>query len=193
MEQVKKTRASKPTERQKRAFTKTLENIGAVKPLTQTQVLLDAGYPLSVALHSPQQVIESKGFRQLMEEAMPEGELLSKHKELLNATRLDHMVFPLEKPDLTDAHIVELLKDVNCTVRKIVHGETSRHVYFWAMDNKARKDALEMAYKIKGKFVPEVGTGPVTNYNFFYAPQIRELSSKYEDDLEKAIATTQHV
>ncbi len=31
----------------------------------------------------------------------------------------------------------------------------ARHVYFWSADNKARDGALDMAYKLKGKYAPE--------------------------------------
>lgn len=66
-----------------------------------------------------------------------------------------------ERTTLTDGEIIEMLAEVNCRVRRIVHGETARHVYFWSSDNRARKDALDMAYKLKGNYAPEkrlVGT-----------------------------------
>lgn len=56
---------------------------------------------------------------------------------------------------LTDDDIRSLLASTNCTVRRIVHGENARHVYFWSADNRARKDALDMAYKLKGKYAAE--------------------------------------
>lgn len=106
-------------------------------------------------------------------------EIVQKHKELLNSTRVEHMVFPLgpktnsEKEDylnkerekatkkgelygdvdfLSDEDIKELLSEVNCTVRRIVHGETARHVYFWSADNMARDKALDKVYKLKGAY-----------------------------------------
>lgn len=74
------------------------------------------------------------------DDAQPEASLPEEHKE---------------RTTLTDKEIIEMLAEVNCTVRRIVHGETSRHVYFWSPDNNARKNALELAYKIKGRFAPE--------------------------------------
>lgn len=53
---------------------------------------------------------------------------------------------------LTDKDIREMLASVNCTVRKIVNGEQARHVYFWSADNRARKDAVDMAYKITNRY-----------------------------------------
>ena len=112
-------------------------------------------------------------------DSIPDNLLIDTHLGLLNATGLDHMVFPLgcefnrdkekyillKKEDakkkkieyvetdiLSDEDIIELLAGVNCTVRKVVHGDTARHVYFWASDNKARQAGLDMAYKIKGTY-----------------------------------------
>lgn len=56
-----------------------------------------------------------------------------------------------ERTKLTDKEIIKMLAEVSCKVRRIVHGENARHVYFWSPDNRARKDAIDMAYKIKGK------------------------------------------
>lgn len=93
-----------------------------------------------------------------------------------------------ERTTLTDGEIIEMLAEVNCKVRRIVHGNSARHVYFWSPDNKARKEGLEMAYKIKGKYIEPKTPPPAGNtYNFFYQNNIRQISAKYEDDLEKAI------
>jgi hypothetical protein len=62
---------------------------------------------------------------------------------------------PDPRSNLTDDDICKMLADVNCTVRKIVHSGMSRHVYFWSADNRARKDGLDLAYKLKGSFAPE--------------------------------------
>ena len=62
------------------------------------------------------------------------------------------MVFPLK---MTDKMITDLLATVNCTPQKFQHGDTANHVWYWAADNKARKDALDMAYKIKGRYSAE--------------------------------------
>lgn len=68
--------------------------------------------------------------------------------------------FKAERTTLTDKEIVAMLAEVNCTVRRIVHGNSARHVYFWAPDNRARKDGLDMAYKIRNRYpkdTPQLG------------------------------------
>lgn len=61
----------------------------------------------------------------------------------------------VERTTLTDQEIKEMLLEVGCKVKRIVHGEQCRHVYFWSPDNAARQSALNLAYKLKGHFAPE--------------------------------------
>lgn len=151
-------------------------------------------------------VIEAEEtFKQIIDKHLPEELVVKKHLELMNATRMDHMVFPLgpededdinlsgakvfkkeredideagmpeeykERTTLTDKEIIEMLKEVNCVVRRIVHGETARHVYFWAADNMSRDKALDKAYKIRGRYGVETNpanTRSNVTYNFLFS------------------------
>lgn len=110
-----------------------------------------AGYSASYS-EMPGRLKTRKSFTQLLHDILPDDETLYKHHELLNSRRLDHMTFPLK---IDDQEIAELLASVNCVLRKVVHGEQAKHAYFWSMDNKARKDALDMIYKLKGQYAPD--------------------------------------
>jgi len=162
------------TLKQEAAFKETLKNGGNV-----SQAMSTVGYA-ETTVHNPSNLTESDGWKKLVDEYLSDEKLSEVHAGLLASTRLDHMVFPLgpkddgevgiqeddldedgihvavhERMKLSDEDIKEMLAEVNCKVRRIVHGETARHVYFWAADNKARKEALDMAYKLKGKYAPE--------------------------------------
>jgi hypothetical protein len=124
---------------------------------------------------------------QALADAFPDELLQKKHLELMNASRLDHMVFPTgprnesekesyiakdkqkaitegkeyrEIEHITDDDIRDMLESVNCTVRRIVHRDTARDVYFWSADNMARDKALDKAYKIRGSYAAEKIAGP---------------------------------
>lgn len=164
--------------KQKKAFKKSVENHGNI-----SKAMKEAGYTDATA-KNPSNLTSSKAWKELMEEYLPERELALAHKQLLNSTKMDHMVFPLgpadeddinfsgakvsrddelesedneftERTTLTDKEIIEMLAEVNCKVRRIVHGESARHVYFWAYDSKARKDAIDMGYKLRGSYEPD--------------------------------------
>lgn len=179
-----------PTIRQKMAFKKLMENNGK----SVSKAMKESGY--GTTSKNPHLLTESKGFKELLNEYLPEEDLMQVHKQLTLSQRVDHMVFPLgprddehptlsggkkkkekreqtelepqpnggsllrhgeiaERTTLTDKEIVTMLADVNCTVRRIVHGETARHVYFWSPDSKAREKGLDMAYKLRGSYAAE--------------------------------------
>lgn len=116
--------------------------------------MLEVGYSATSALH-PTLVTKTDLWNELLDKHLSRESLASTHAGLLKASRLDHMIFPLESLQLTDAHIREMLAEVNCTVRRISHGDQARHVYFFAPDNKARATALELAYKLRGDFATD--------------------------------------
>lgn len=107
----------------------------------------------SVAVH-PALVTKSVEWNDLLDEMLPRAELLETHRGLLKASRIEHLTFTRDG-EPSDEEIILMLKEVNCVVRKIVHGEQARHVYFFAADNRARKEGLEMAYKLRGDFAAD--------------------------------------
>lgn len=179
------------TTRQKIVYGKLVENGRNGQTLTLGAIMLEAGYSKAIAT-VPAKVIKSKGFQELLDEAMPDDDLLKAHTSLLKSTKIEHMVFPLgpkgdddpnlsgAKPDenaiekagikverttLSDQEIKDMLAEVNCKVKRIVHGETARHVYYWTPNTKAQQDALKLAYDIKGKLTSKEPPGD--SYNVF--------------------------
>lgn len=148
--------------------------------LSFRQAAVAAGLPQSVA-DRPSLITSTPEFAKLLDEYLPQGEILAAHRGLLKAAQIDHMIFadgprnesgcdvfiaernakyegenPYTRDDvLTDDDIREMLADKNCTVRKISRTEQSRHVYFFSPDNRARKDALDMAYKLRGSYAAD--------------------------------------
>lgn len=114
-----------PTVRQKNAVTKTLENIGNSNPKTKGEILLESGYPPSIA-KNPQIVEESKGFKELMEKYLPDSLLAEKHNELLTVPR---------------------------KIRTIRKGEVKEEIE--EIDSTSISKGLDMAYKIKGRYAPD--------------------------------------
>ncbi len=192
----------------RKVLTKLAENGGKL-----AEAIRETGlYSESVA-RNPDKITNSKTWQELVEEEMPDSLLADVHKSLLNASRLDHMVFPLgprneaqrakyveqekakalkanrewvEQDFLTDDDIAEYLADVNCTLRRIVHGETARHVYFFAADNKARDAALDKGYKLKGRYGNEGVPPPRGNtYNFVFSSEAQAQIRALENGLKQ--------
>ena len=155
---------------------KIIENPG----IKIADAIRSAGLSENIATH-PGMLTKSAPFIDLLNEYLPDGELLETHRGLLKAARIDHMVFADGPKDalaaaewlanknakaentrvwtyddiLTDDDIVSMLAEKNCDVRRISRTENSRHVYFWSPDSKARKDALDLAYKLKGSYAAD--------------------------------------
>lgn len=136
------------TIKQKLAAKKIVEYRGNV-----SKAMREAGYKPATA-KNPKNLTESLGWNELMDRHLGDDALLTKHEELLNSTSIGHMVFPLA---MSDEEITELIKSVNCTPQKFMHGDTANHCWFWMPDNRAVKDALDLAYKIKSKYPKEGG------------------------------------
>lgn len=187
-----KSQLRAPTTKQIKAAQLMAENGGKVKPLSKGEILKRAGYSKEVQ-DTPTKVTKSPVFQDLLDQFMPDNDLATVHKRLLNTRKLEHMIFPLgpeneddpnlsgsqpntynpidgipqikQRTTLTDQEIKDMLSEVNCIVKRVVHGETARHVYFWAHDSKAQASALELAYKMKGHIGKE-GQGSGINFNF---------------------------
>lgn len=178
-----------PTTKQERAAKLMSENIRKPKPQPTGELLIEAGYSEAMS-KTPSRITGSVTFQDLLDRYMPDDTLAKTHQRLLETRKIEHMTFPLgpaneddidlsgsqpnkesdiekagaevERTTLTDEEIKTMLKDVNCTVRRIVHGNTARHVYYWVHDSAAQSKALELAYKMKGL----VGKGEANTFVF---------------------------
>ena len=112
----------------------------------------EAGYSGATA-RNPKNLTQSDAWKELLGKALPDKKLLQVHKKILNAQKVEHMVFPL---GMDQADIEKLLNSVGCTPKKIQVGQQAIHVWFWAPDFKARANAVELAYKIKGRITTKI-------------------------------------
>lgn len=170
------------------------------------KALIDAGYS-EVTANSPDKVIETKGFQQLLEERLSDDKLTSVHESLLTARKIEHMIYPTYDPakakereqkmkddcsddtevvkgeQMTDKEIRDLHSELGEEVKKIVHGESARHVYYWSFDNATRDKALDKAYKLKGSYAPEKRAN--VNMNIDVTNQeAQDVADKYEEELK---------
>lgn len=179
-----------PTENQKKVFNRVVERVRNSTKVSISKEMRESGVYSKRTSTKPEKLTRSKGWQTLLETHLSDELLSQTHHDLLKATRLDNMVFPLgvktederlKLPEdkrekvISDEEIVLLLASVNCTVRKIVHGEHARHVYFWSADNKARDGALDMAYKLKGKYAPEKHQSVVAHVDATKLKKIKDI------------------
>lgn len=115
------------------------------------QAMIDAGYSHSYA-NSCTQLTETKDWIKLTEKYLPDNLLATTHNDLMIAKKLEYTLFDA---DVAIEEINEVILKMGCQVAKVVKGKYGTHCYYYAPDNRIRKDATDMAYKVKGKMAPE--------------------------------------
>ena len=93
-----KIKEIKTTIKQKRAFELVKDNKDKLGSMGE--VMREAGYSDNTS-RTPQNLTETKGWNELMEEHFPDDMLAEVHKGLLKSKRIEHMVFPLATEDAT--------------------------------------------------------------------------------------------
>lgn len=138
----------------KKETKKAEKNLGKGKKKSMRMILKEAGYTDNVA-NNPKNVTESKGFNDELDAFLPNNFVLAKHKELMNSHRLDKAPFELAT---TDKQIEELLERVGFQVIAIqtIPMIGKKIAFFFSPDNLARSKALDMFYKLTGRYVTNV-------------------------------------
>jgi hypothetical protein len=148
------------TTRQRALVGKLLESKGSISIY---KAMTAVGYSHNYS-RSSTKVTQSKSFQDLLEEMLPDDELVRVHAKLLRSKKLEHMDFPL---DVTDEEIAWLIKDMGGMLRNIKHGKAAKQVFWWADNHLSQLPALALAYKVKGRLTPSQGTTPVNAYDAF--------------------------
>lgn len=112
------------------------------------EAMLEAGYSPSYSKH-PQDLKKNKAWQRIMKKYLPDDELGKKHQKLLNASKIDHYVFPATTSDEDIKALIDSVEGL--TFIKIQGNAQWKRCYFSVPDNDTQGRMLELAYKIKGK------------------------------------------
>lgn len=139
------------TTKQQRAIAIYVENRGQ---LSVGESMRRAGYS-DASAKNPINLTQSMDWQEAMDEFLPDLDLLTKHKQLMNATKLERAEFPGYVPQ---EKIREILLDAGCAPRNFESNPMTGiiSVWYWAPDTRAQAAALDLAYKLKGKQKLEV-------------------------------------
>lgn len=179
----------------KKVLEKMEENGGNV-----SKAIRDTGlYSPSQAEH-PEKILNSKTWGELMEAEFPDEAIADRHNQLLRASRLEEKVFPTGpkltsnkipgSEDMSDEEIRETFLEADCKVLRILHRTDNRIVYFISPDNIARDKALDKVFKIKGRYLDEVGPrsgGHGNTYNFIFSGPVQEKVKIIEGEIKNML------
>lgn len=174
LNQTKRARPRKPSAKQAKAIKHWLENGGS-----KGEALQAAGYSEAMALN-PQKVFNSPAVQTLLDAAgINPVSVLQQLERKAYARKLEHMTFPPYSPEkarehevkadetledlseqirgeqLTDTDIREMFDELGMSVRRIVHGDMVRHVYYWAENHMANLDAIDKIINLFGLYAPK--------------------------------------
>jgi hypothetical protein len=140
--------------RQRNAVQKLSENIrnsGGKKSISMGKVLREAGYSKQTSL-KPKLVTETKGFKEELTNLMPDETIIKRHGELVNAIKLNQIVFDNSVSDLEIKKIIEW--SAGFKLMKVVRKKRSKQVvcFYWSPDYMTRLVAINMGYKIKNLY-----------------------------------------
>jgi len=107
-----------PTLRQELAAKKIAENLKSDKPIYKGKVLEKVGYSAGIA-KSPSRVLESKGFKEILDKLLPNDRLAKKHKQLLEDEKSEIQIKALDMAYKVKGHYAEEKLDITTKSDKI--------------------------------------------------------------------------
>lgn len=142
------------TLRQQIAVKKLSEIIGnskGQKNISIGRILKEAGYSDETA-KTPQLVTESKGFREEMDNAMPDKKLVDTHEKLFRAVNINKIEFDQSISDIQIKKIIE--GDSDNKIKGVIRTKNRNKIvcYYWSPDRLTRIKAIDMGYKIKNLY-----------------------------------------
>lgn len=132
------------TIKQKLVALKMVENGGSLG-----SAMREVGYSESMA-KNPQKLTKSKGWQEIMSKSIRESELLRVHRQMLGSVRLEKLAFDLDISDEDIRYIISKIKSAKLLV--ISKGPRKKTCYYTMPDERTRDRALDMAYKVWGKY-----------------------------------------
>jgi len=183
-----KTHANRPAALRRRAvIDKVLQSVANGKPIPVSKAMLAVGYSPTTSRAQVCRITGSKDWEDTLEERFPDAYLAEEHDKLIQAGELQHYDFPLNKekktPPLTNDDIKQIIESVpGCRLIYVKDTLYSKTAYFSAPDNRVRKDAIEMAYKLKRRLTPDALV--IDNRK----TRIAKLTNKELADLESKLA-----
>lgn len=116
-----------------------------------------------------------KNYQELLKAVIPLEERAHEHRVLLYDKEIMHYIFP---KSYSDKQIVAIVKSFGFPVMQIKKQGSWKRAYFPVINAKAKKDALDMAYKIDKLYT----NGTTLNQT------INKYAGKSKEELEELVA-----
>lgn len=152
-----------------------------------TQVAIEAGYSENYAKTG--RFKKTEIWDELMEIHLPNSKLARVHGELLGSAEIQHYIFPKlkKKKALSRDEIKAIVESVpGCRLIYIKPDVyTGQIAFFQSPDSKSRREALDMAYKMKGNYAAEKIELTRRKYQDLSNAELAALEKKLIDKIKK--------
>jgi len=120
------------------------------RAVSRKQAMINKGYSESYANSS--HIKKTRSWDIILKEVFNDDFLSEQHLQLFNATETQRFIFPTR---MKDDEIVEMVNEAGFKVITIRPSPLGKMVFYSIPNTRAKKDALDFAYKLKGKYSPE--------------------------------------
>src|SRR3990167_5190031 len=110
-------------------ITEIVRNSKGQKRISLGRILRESGYSDSMSTQ-PARVIQSKSFQALLDRYLPDNTIAEVHGDALEASELNHYIFPVSEDDEVIKDTVESIK--GCKLIRIRKQHTWKRAYFWS-------------------------------------------------------------
>lgn len=152
---VKEKRESAVQIRHKLVLKKMAENGGKV-----STAMRETGFAPHY-VNNPQKLTNTKSFKKLLDEFLPEDMLLRVHAEQIGSWRVNQMTFAKQ---VSEEQIYDFFESINRSIKKIVEIPTGILVLYYDVDNNSRNKALELGFRLRKKLTDKVEVKDTTPY-----------------------------
>lgn len=164
------------TIKQKKVAELIIKNKGNV-----SKSMIEAGYSKASA-KNPIRVTGSKGWNELVADNMPQDVIAVELRALLDAKEAKWFVFPTR---MKDEDIEESVRGVGFKVICIRPSPIGKMAWYSIANNHAKKDALDLYFKITGKYAPEQITITKRKYQDLTNEELIAKKNSLQDFLRK--------
>lgn len=114
------------------------------------KAMMDKGYSESYAESG--QIKKTRSWDILMKDVLNDEFLVEQHMKLFGAQQVERFIFPTR---LKDEEIIEMVNEAGFKVITIRPSPLGKMAFYAIENARAKKDALDFAYKLKAKYTPE--------------------------------------
>lgn len=174
------------TKNQEAVLGEVIKQVKKGKKVSVSKAIRDTGLYSPSYAEQPQKLTNSKGWKELIEQHLPDSFIAKRHRALFDQKRVEYFSFGLKK---TDEEITQAVEDAGLELINISYTTDSKLAWYSVPDVHAVTKALEMAHKIKGVYMADKTLIPAVtiNHNLFYNPNFQEALREAELKMKAAI------